>query len=179
MTITANTSYDPTSHILVVNAREPLLWILQEQRTAFTENPHRPHPLPKRGDELFLYATGTALGSRKEAGRLIGNATAVGDVINLADPVQFDGTAYSQGLDLRIHGVAPRAKGVIMAGLKDHLEIISNKVNWGPALRSATVALPRRDADLIRRDLQPLLESPESVIDQYRAGQEALELPVV
>jgi hypothetical protein len=63
------------SYLLPIADREPLAWIVREQRTAFGEHRRREAEALAVGDVLFLYTTrGCFRNPTRDRGRVIGRA---------------------------------------------------------------------------------------------------------
>ena len=79
-----------SSYILPIADREPLTWIVTEQRTAFPEGRAREALRLERGDRLFLYSTrGCFRNPTRDRGRVIGIATVTARASELEEPIRF------------------------------------------------------------------------------------------
>jgi len=64
------------TYLLLIADREPLAWIISEQRTAFGEHRAREAEKLEPGDALLLYTTrGCFRNPTRDRGRVIGRAT--------------------------------------------------------------------------------------------------------
>ncbi|MCZ0993388.1 hypothetical protein O1L44_10125 [Streptomyces noursei] len=97
----------------------------------------------------------------------MGLATVTSEVSVLADPVSFGDRDFTSGCTLQVHGLAPRHEGVILADLVPQLQVFPKPDSWSATLRRASLRLPEPDADLLRRELQPMLRPRGSILGQY------------
>ncbi|MHA7960245.1 hypothetical protein ACX9I7_21060 [Streptomyces sp. L500] len=154
------------THLIIIGDREPLAWVLENQRMAFPAG--RTTGLPKKGDEIFLYTTrGCFRNPGRDRGRIMGLATVTSDVATLPVPVSFGDRDFTSGCALQVHGLAQRHEGVVVADLVPQLQVFPDPKTWSARMRRASLRLPEPDADLLRRDLQPMLQPRRSVLSQY------------
>ncbi|MGW5420201.1 hypothetical protein [Streptomyces sp. NPDC003943] len=154
------------THLIIIGDREPLAWVLESQRMAFPTG--RSTGLPEKGDEVLLYTTrGCYRNPGRDRGRIMGLATVTSEVAALPDPVSFGGRDFTSGCTLQVHGLAPRHEGVILADLVPQLQVFPDPKTWSVRMRRASLRLPEPDADLLRRELQPMLKTRTAVLGQY------------
>ncbi|MET9772707.1 hypothetical protein ABZ023_00400 [Streptomyces sp. NPDC006367] len=154
------------THLIIISDREPLAWVLENQRMAFPAR--RTTGLPEKGDEILLYTTrGCFRNPGRDRGRIMGLATVTSEVVALPDPVAFGDRVFTSGCTLQVHGLAPRHEGVALADLVPHLQVFPEPRSWSVRMRRASLRLPEPDADLLRRELQPLLLPRGAVLGQY------------
>ncbi len=80
---------------LPIADREPLAWIVREQRTAFAEHRAREAASLTAGDVLLLYTTrGCFRNSTRDRGRVIGRAIVMAPAERLAEAVVFGGREF-------------------------------------------------------------------------------------
>lgn len=144
-----------SSYLLPISDREPLAWILNEERTAFPSYRRAHASELEAGDRLFLYTTrGCFRNPTRDRGRVIGVARVVRPAMNLDEPVQFGDREFSIGVDFRIDTLLPRDEGVELAPLIPRLrESFPNERAWSARLRRALVPLAPRDAVTLERTL--------------------------
>jgi len=161
-------SHPPATHLLIISAREPLAWVLENQRMAFPSGRTRESLSLRQGDEVLLYTTRGCFGnSTRDLGRVIGLATLMSDVSTLGEPVFFGERRFTEGCHLRIHGLASFREGVALRELVSALQVFPDPASWSIRLRRASLRLPEPDAALIKRELQPLLKPYGSVVGDY------------
>ncbi|MFD6759663.1 hypothetical protein [Streptomyces roseolus] len=154
------------THLIIIGDREPLAWVLENQRMAFPVS--RTTGLPEKGDEILLYTTrGCFRNPGRDRGRVMGLATVTSEVAALPDPVSFGDRAFTSGCTLQVHGLTPRHEGVILADLVPQLQVFPDPKTWSIRMRRASLRLPEPDADLLRRELQPMLRTRTAVLGQY------------
>jgi hypothetical protein len=154
-------------YLLPIADREPLAWIVAEQRTAVSERRRREAETLEPGDRLFLYTTrGCFRNPTRDRGRVIGIAEVTRRARELDDPVRFGSREYPIEIALRIESLAPRGAGVELTSLLDRLESFPNKRAWSAYMRRALVPLAQRDgatiAGALRRATRPYRESADS-----------------
>src|SRR5680860_253723 len=97
-----------TTYLLPIADREPLAWILAEQRTAFPAVRAAEARRLKRGDRVFLYATrGCFHNPTRDRGRIIGAAAVTVAATALDEPMRFGEREFPIGVRLRIELLAP------------------------------------------------------------------------
>ncbi|MER6062435.1 hypothetical protein ABT167_14820 [Streptomyces sp. NPDC001792] len=155
-----------TTHLIIISDREPLAWVLENQQMAFPAG--RTAGLPEKGDVILLYTTrGCYRNPTRDRGRIMGLATVTSEVAALTEPVSFGDRDFTSGCTLQVHGLAPRHEGVILADLVPRLQVFPKPESWSARMRRASLRLPEPDADLLRRELQPMLRPRRSVLGQY------------
>ncbi|MDX3225538.1 hypothetical protein [Streptomyces sp. ME19-01-6] len=166
-TIPLPASAAPSTHLLIVNHHQPLRWVLTDQRMAFeSRRADTARRAVRRYDEALIYATaGCFQGSAP--GRVIGLATVTGAVGPLARPVAFQGRRFVSGCSLRVHGLTPYGEGVALRDLVPCLRTFAGRGSWGVLLRRPALTLSPPDADLLRRELQPLLRPYDATVGGY------------
>ena len=108
----------PSDFLLIIGDREPLAWILTEQRMAFPSHRSRDAGQLAKGDRLFLYTTrGCFHSPGRGRGRIIGEAAATSEIATLKEPVRFGERSFPTGCSLDIAGLVPRGEGPEMIGL--------------------------------------------------------------
>jgi hypothetical protein len=146
-----------SAYLLPIADREPLVWIVAAQRTAFATHRARDAARLQAGDRLFLYtARGCFHNPTRDRGRVAGLATVRAEPAPLAEPVRFGEREYALGLDLAIDVLAPPRGGVELAPLVPELDSFPNKDAWSATMRRSLVPLTDRDAERLERELRPL-----------------------
>jgi hypothetical protein len=156
-------------YLLPIADREPLAWIVAEQRTAVGAHRRSEAEALEPGDRILLYTTrGCFRNPTRDRGRVIGVARVESLARELPDPVRFGEREYPVEVHLSIESLAPRGSGVELAPLVDRLESFPNRRAWSAYLRRALVPLAREDgkllAKLIRGVARPYEESAASYI---------------
>jgi hypothetical protein len=162
--------------LLVIGDREPLAWILTDERMAFT---HGRSQLVE-GDRLFLYVTrGCFHRPSRDRGRIIGEATVAGPVKSLPEPVVFGDRAFPFGCDLQITGLAARDTGPDLRDLVGKLHLFPDPQTWSVRLRRVLVSLDAHDAAILHSELAPLMKSPPvnraGYLERSRSESEAIK----
>jgi hypothetical protein len=144
------------SFLLPISDREPLEWILREQRTAFPAYRRAEATKLEAGDSLFLYTTrGCFRNPTRDRGRVVGVASVAQPAKDLAEPVSFGGREFSIGVEFRIDALLPRDRGVGLGPLIPKLrDSFPNERAWSARLRRALVPLAPRDAAMLKRALE-------------------------
>ncbi|SFD72855.1 hypothetical protein [Streptomyces aidingensis] len=159
---------EAATHLLIISARKPLAWVLENQRMAFPSGRRRRAAGPAQGDEVLLYTTRGCFGNpTRDLGRVMGLATVTSEVRPLDEPVLFGERRFAEGCTLHIDGLAPLRKGVILRDLVDRLKVFPKPDHWSVYLRRASLRLPGSDAALVKRELRPLLKPYGAVVAQY------------
>lgn len=145
----------PSSYIHPIADREPLAWILREQRTAFGVHRAREAQALEAGDVLFLYTTrGCFRNPTRDRGRVIGRATVTSSARRARRPPSFGGREYPYLVDLEIESLAPLREGLELAPLVGRLEqTFPDPRSWSVRMRRALVPLGDRDAAILEREL--------------------------
>ena len=155
-----------TVSLLVISDREPLAWLLSEQRWAIPAN--RARSAPGVGDELLLYTTrGCYRNPGRDRGRVMGLATVTSSPGALPDAVSFRGRDFTTGFDVAIDGVAPVHQGVELGQMAGHLDFLPDADTWSVRLRRSLISLSERDANAIRAVLTPHLQPLRDVLPDY------------
>jgi hypothetical protein len=140
--------------LLVIGDREPLAWILTQERMAFPAHRARQAAELSVGDTLFMYTTrGCFHYPHRHMGHVIGEATVKSTVAALDNPVQFDAKDFPLGCDLQIAGVVERGQGPVLADLVDELHLFPTSRGWMTRLRNVLVPLDIHDAQFLHREL--------------------------
>ncbi|MFE1249775.1 hypothetical protein [Streptomyces sp. NPDC058735] len=162
------TSDAPATHLLIINAHEPLAWVLENQRMAFPAGRTQQSLSLRKGDEILLYTTRGCFGNpTRDLGRVIGLATITSEVRTLDTPVLFQERRFTEGCRLRVHGLTPFREGVVLRDLVSDLRVFPDPAHWSFRMRRASLPLPDTDAALIKRELQPLLKPYGSMVGDY------------
>ena len=147
----------------MIGDREPLAWILTDERMAFSYGNSR----TAEGDRLFLYTTrGCFRNPGRDRGRVIGEAVVASSVTLLPQSVVFGGRSFPFGCDLRISGLAARDAGLELREMVDRLHRFPDPRTWSAQLRRVLVPLDAHDAAILRASLAPLMRAPHI----HRAG---------
>ncbi|MFG2952354.1 hypothetical protein ACGF5O_01320 [Streptomyces sp. NPDC048291] len=158
----------PATHLLIISDREPLAWVLENQRMAFPAGRTRASLSLDKGDEVLLYTTRGCFGNpTRDLGRIIGLATLTSEVSTLDEPVTFGERRFTEGCRLRVHGLAPFRNGVVLRDLVTDLQVFPDPRSWSVRMRRASLKLPEADAALVKRELQPLLKPYAAVVGDY------------
>jgi hypothetical protein len=97
----------------------------------------------------------------------MGLALVKSDVHDLAEPVVFGERRYTSGCTLDIRGVAPLRDGVELHPLVPQLHAFPDARAWSIQLRRTLVRLDEHDADLLKRQLNPLLKPLNRQLNAY------------
>lgn len=162
-----------TAYLLPIADREPLAWIVREQRTAFAEHRAAEATRLAPGDRLFLYATrGCFRNPTRDRGRVIGEALVAAPARRLAEPVRFGEREYPHLVELEIRTLAPRRGGVELAPLVPSLKrSFPDPASWSVRLRRALVPLDPADAAFLEGRLRPCLLPYEEALGTYLGGR--------
>jgi hypothetical protein len=144
------------SYLLPISDREPLEWILREQRTAFPAYRRADASKLEAGDSLFLYTTrGCFRNPTRDRGRVVGVAVVAQPARDLDEPISFGGREFSVGVDFHINALLPRDRGVELGPLIPKLrDSFPNERAWSARLRRALVPLAARDAATLKRAME-------------------------
>jgi hypothetical protein len=160
--------------LLVVSDREPLAWLLTEQRMAFPGNRSREATSLSPDDRLFLYTTrGCFHNPTRDRGRVIGEATVASSVSLLKEPIKFGELTFPLGCRLRVTGLASRGEGPEMADLIDGLELFPNRKSWAIRLRRVLAPLNKHDAQVLHNALSRVMKPPQESRSGYLARPSA------
>jgi hypothetical protein len=156
------------SYLLVIGDRDPLKWVLAEQRMAFPALRRAQAAALEVGDELLIYTTRACFHNPpRDRGRVMGLALVSSKVHDLDEPVIFGERRYTLGCTLDVQGVASLRDGVELSPLVPKLHAFPNKHTWSVWLRRPLVRLDDYDASLLKHKLAPLLKPLESQLDAY------------
>jgi hypothetical protein len=159
-----------SAFLLPIADREPLAWILAQQRTAFPAGRVREAQLLRRGDRLFLYSTrGCFHNPTRDRGRIIGVAIVTANAEELEEPVRFGGREFPIGVKLRIQLLAPLRQGVELAPLVERLDAFPDPQSWSARMRRALVPLASRDAGRLERELNKVAVPYPRELKSYAA----------
>ena len=159
---------EPASYLLILGDREPLAWVLREERMAFPRGRVGDARELRAGDSLLIYTTrGCFRSPTRDRGRVIGKATVESDVEQLDDPVVFADREFTSGCSLAIEGLSPLHKGVELAPLVSQLSVFPDPASWSAYMRRPLLALSVKDSRFIERKLRPLLRTPADVVAEY------------
>jgi hypothetical protein len=156
-------------YILPIADRQPLAWILREQRTAFGENRSREAQALEAGDVLFLYTTrGCFRNPTRDRGRVIGRATVTTSARRVAKPPSLGDREFPHIVELAIESLAPLREGLELAPLIPRLmRTFPDPKSWSVRMRRALVPLDARDAAIIERELGSHVASYARAIGTY------------
>lgn len=144
----------------MIGDREPLAWVLTDQRMAFSHGRSRLASQLKVSDRLFLYATrGCFHNPGRDRGRVIGEAVVASTVKGLTDPVVFGGQSFPVGCDLRITGLAARGAGPELRDMVGRLHLFPDPRTWSVRMRRVLVPLDAHDAAIVHSELEPHLQA--------------------
>jgi|SRR5581483_3726349 len=157
------------TYLLPIADREPLAWIVREQRTAFGEHRAREAERLKPDDVLLLYTTrGCFRNPTRDRGRVIGRATVTAPVTRLADAVVFGTREFPYLVELRIESLAPPREGVALAPLVERLrETFPDAATWSARMRRALVPVTSADARLLERELDRVAAPYPEAVSSY------------
>jgi hypothetical protein len=160
-----------TSYLLPIADREPLAWIVREQRTAFAEHRARAVAL-EPGDVLFLYTTrGCFRNPTRDRGRVIARAVVESLATRARRAPTFREREYPYVVELDIECLAPLRGGVELAPLVPKLRVtFPDPATWSVRMRRALVTIVDRDGELIERALQPVVRPYSEIASSYEAA---------
>jgi hypothetical protein len=158
-------------YLLPIADREPLAWILREQRTAFAEHRAREAAALKPGDVLFLYTTrGCFRNPTRDRGRVIGRAVVDAKARRERTPPAFGGREYPHVVELEIESLTPLREGVELAPFVPRLRAtFPDAATWSVRMRRALVPLDARDAAVIAEALESVAVTHEEALRSYGA----------
>jgi hypothetical protein len=157
-----------TNYLLPIADREPLAWILDEQRTAFPSHRAREAEQLKPGDTLLLYTTrGCFRNPTRDRGRIVGDATVTERSGALRTPIHFGGREYPIGVRFRIERLAPRSTGVELSPLVPRLASFPDPSTWSARMRRALVPLTHEDAEFLSRELARVADPYPEALSSY------------
>ena len=155
-------------YLLPISDREPLAWIVAEQRTAVGVHRRKEAEALEPGDRIFLYTTrGCFRNPARDRGRVIGIARVARAARTLDEPIRFADQEYPVEVALQIESLAPRRTGVDLAPLLDRLVSFPKGNAWSAYMRRALVPLAPRDGDTIAEALEGIAGSYEAAFASY------------
>lgn len=159
------------SYLLILGEREAIRWVLTTQRMAFPANTRAEVTALREGDQLFLLSTrGAFRNPTRDRTRVFGTATALTAVEPLDEPLEIAGRMFARGCAIEVESLAPYLGGLEVAPLVGKLSVFRRSDQWGMYLRRPLLRLAEDDAELIRRELRPLVGDPREVIADYRTA---------
>jgi hypothetical protein len=160
----------PSHYLVPISDREPLAWIIREQRTAFGENRVREAEALEIGDVLYLYTTrGCFRNPTRDRGRVIGGATVKAQARRAGRPPSFGGREFPYVVELAIESLAPPREGLELGPLVPRLRrTFPDPRSWSVRMRRALVPLDHADAAVIERELGAHVVSYADAIGTYR-----------
>ncbi len=158
------------AYIHPVSDREPLAWIVQGERTAFSEGRRAEAEALEPDDTLFLYATrGAFRNPTRDRGRVMGRAAVRGRARRAPEPIGSGDRTFPFEVELSIELLCPPREGVELAPLVRELaETFPDPRSWSVRLRRALVPLAPADAERIDRLLEAVALPYREVRDEYR-----------
>ena len=158
-----------SAYLLPIADREPLVWILREQRTAFGEHRSREARALAVGDVLFLYTTrGCFRNPTRDRGRVIGRATVSAPAKLVRKAPSFGAKEYPYVVGLDIETLAKLREGLELAPLVPKLRrTFPDPRTWSVRMRRALVLLDIDDAAKIERELKSIVERYPSALRTY------------
>lgn len=159
------------AYLLPIADREPLAWIIRDQRTAFAEHRAREATALEPGDVLLLYTTrGCFRNPTRDRGRVIGRAVVTAPADRSRRAPKFGGREYPYVVELSIESLVPLREGVELAPFVSRLRrTFAEPATWGVRMRRALVPLDTRDARLVERELKTIARPYEKSLSSYRA----------
>jgi hypothetical protein len=156
------------AYLLIIGDRVPLRWVLEEERMAFPNYRRGAASHLSEGDALLLYTTrGCFHNPGRDRGRVIGTARAVSAAVQLEEPVVIDGVRYPVGCDIELLKLAPKGHGIELAPLVLQMTTFTNKRAWAATMRRPLLKLTEDDANLLARQLKPVVAPARDAIDSY------------
>jgi hypothetical protein len=155
-------------YLLPISDREPLAWIVTQQRTAVGAHRRREAERLVRGDRLFLYTTRACFHNpNRDQGRVIGIARIARPARRLQQPVKFGERAYIIAVDLKIESLTPHRTGIELLSLLHRLESFPDRQAWRFYLRRTLVPLTLRDANTLAEALDKVAGTYEENAATY------------
>jgi hypothetical protein len=144
------------SYLLPISDREPLMWILREQKTALPRYRRRDAERLTKGDRILLYTTrGCFRNPTRDRGRVIGVARVKRRARDLPEAIRLGDREFPIGIDLRIEALVARGEGVELAPIVGELpRTFANPAAWSATLRRALVPMDDGEADHVIRELE-------------------------
>ena len=167
-----------SDYLLPIADREPLAWIIEQQRTAVAAHRRTEAEKLQPGDRILLYTTrGCFRNPTRDRGLVIGQAEVVKPARVLHKPIRFRGREYPIGIDLRIRSLAPMRHGVELAPIVAQLESFPNKKAWSGRLRRALVPITASDADILAAALAQVSTSYARASPSYPTPEHPRRTP--
>lgn len=164
-------SRDRANWLLIIGEREGLAWGLWKQRMAFTAPRRNDVRRLIRGDRLFIYTTrGCFHNPTRDRGRIIGEATVMSCVGDLASPIELSGRTFTVACLLRIRELAELGDGVELAPLISRLRTFPAPGSWSARMRQPLLRLADEDAAVIAEPLARVIQPRQSVLGEYLAA---------
>lgn len=153
-------------YLLVISDREPLAWLVSEQRFALPAS--WAGRAPEAGDRLLLYTTrGCYRNPGRDRGLVMGTATVTTDPSDLSPPVQFRGREFTVGFGVRIDGLVRPHEGLELGPLAGAVSFLPDPATWSARMRRALVPLTQDDVQIIDRRLRPMLRPRDDLLENY------------
>lgn len=153
-----------------ISDREPLRWVLREQRTALPAARSRDAGALLPGDQLLIYVTrGCFRNPTRDRGRVAGLATVRGRPGRLRRPVRVGEREFHLAIPPEIELLAPARQGVELAPLVGQLESFPDPRSWSARLRRSLVPLTEKDARLLVSKLRALADPYPEALSSYAA----------
>lgn len=157
------------SYLLPIADREPLAWIVHEQRTAFSAHRAKEAAALRTGDRLLLYTTRSCFHNpTRDRGRVIGVASVKTQPKPLSEPVTFGDREFPIGVSLTIESLAPFRQGVELAPLVRRLAAFPDAATWSARMRRALVPLTAADTRLLARELSEVTRPYPRELPEYQ-----------
>ena len=156
----------PRPYLLILRDADGLAYVLREHRMAFT--PKRRIPLA-RGDIVFLYTTRRIFRNTSTGrGLIIGRAEIISDIVKFENGLRIADRVYTAGCHVAITGLVPLGDGVELRQIVDELETFHpHPRRWLFRIYSSFLQLSPKDASVIQEKIQPLLQDPGYVSQEY------------
>jgi hypothetical protein len=157
-----------SSYLLPIADREPLAWIVREQRMAFSAHRKRDSDALSLNDRLFLYTTRACFRNPgRDRGRVIGVARVAREPYHLTRAVHFGSRIYPIGIGLVIDALAPLGRGIELAPLVPSLESFPDPRSWSARMRRPLVPLAEADAKRLSALLKKVEVPYAQAADSY------------
>jgi hypothetical protein len=162
---------DRTAYLLILADAEGLAWVLRNEQMAFTEKRVHLAEAIEEGDELLLYATRGCFGNpTRDRGRVIALGRALSALRRRHS--EIGGRTFDFVQDLTLNGACARGEGVELATRVAKMWSFPDAKTWSAHLRKPLLHLDSRDAQGLRRALEPLLRPLNEVIREYEESAE-------
>jgi hypothetical protein len=132
-----------STFLLLLGTSEGLAYVLRERQMGF---PPTRHIQLAVGDQVLLYTTRGIFGyPSRDRGRVVGTAEVASPVTSLTSQRQIGGRVYTSGCELKITGLAPLGKGVVLADIVERLEVFQppSRMERSPATRHLAAPVAR------------------------------------